>query len=122
QKLRPRGNRALVSLSRGGGDAHVVREFDLETLGFVDGGFTLPEAKSSVGWIDHDSVFVATDFGPGSMSASGYPRIVKEWRRGTPLASAVTVFEVGEDDLSASAWQDFTPGSEQQFVQRQIDF
>src|SRR5437764_26017 len=82
----------------------------------------LPEAKSSVGWIDHDSLFVATDFGPGSMSASGYPRIVKEWRRGDPLDAAVTVFEAALEDLSASAWQDVTPGHEHQFVLRQIDF
>jgi prolyl oligopeptidase len=122
QLLRPRGDRALVSLSRGGGDAHVVREFDLEGMRFVDEGFTLPEAKSSVGWIDHDSLFVATDFGPGSMSDSSYPRIVKEWRRGTPLAAAVTVFEAEQHDLSASAWQDVTPGHEHQFVLRQIDF
>jgi prolyl oligopeptidase len=122
RKLEPRGDRALVSLSRGGGDAHVVREFDLTTLQFVNDGFSLPEAKSSVGWIDRDSVFVATDFGDGSMTSSGYPRIVKAWRRGTPLASAVTVYEAQPDDLSASAWQDVTPGFERQFVQRQIDF
>ncbi|WP_081933747.1 prolyl oligopeptidase family protein [Massilia sp. 9096] len=125
QKLPPRGDRALVSLSRGGGDAHVVREFDLTTCAFVpaeEGGFALPEAKSSVGWIDHDSIFVATDFGEGAMTTSGYPRIVKQWRRGAPLAAAVTVYEVEPDDLSASAWQDATPGFERQFVQRQIDF
>jgi prolyl oligopeptidase len=122
QLLEPRGDRALVSLSRGGGDAHVVREFDLEGLRFVDEGFNLPEAKSSVGWIDHDSLFVATDFGPGTMSESGYPRIVKEWQRGTPLASAVTVYEAAQEDLSASAWQDHTPGHERQFVLRQVDF
>jgi prolyl oligopeptidase len=123
--LKPRGERALVSLSRGGGDAHVVREFDLVARRFVDdgdGGFTLPEAKSSVGWIDRDTLFVATDFGPDSMTSSGYPRIVKEWRRGTPLADAITVYEAQPDDLSASAWQDVTPGYEQQFVQRQIGF
>jgi prolyl oligopeptidase len=122
QKLGPRGDRALVSLSRGGGDAHVVREFDLSMLTFVDDGFTLPEAKSSVGWIDRDSVFVATDFGPDSMTSSGYPRIVKAWTRGTPLDAAVTVYEADHDDLSASAWQDITPGFERQYVQRQIDF
>ena len=49
-------------------------------------GFTLPEAKSDVAWRGPDSVFVGTDFGPGSLTDSGYPRIVKEWRRGTPLA------------------------------------
>ena len=30
-------------------------------------------------------VYVDTDFGPGSLTRSGYPRIVKEWKRGTPL-------------------------------------
>jgi prolyl oligopeptidase len=120
--LRPHGGRCLVSLSRGGGDAHVVREFDLATLAFVEDGFVLPEAKGSAGWIGRDTLFVATDFGPGSMSESGYPRIVKEWRRGTPLASARLVYEAGEDDLSASSWFDYTPGHERQFVQRQIDF
>jgi prolyl oligopeptidase len=120
--LEPHGARCLVSLSRGGGDAHVVREFDVATCTFVGGGFALPEAKTSAGWIDTDTLFVATDFGPGSMTASGYPRIVKAWRRGTPLEAATLVYEVGPDDLSVSAWQDPTPGYERQFVQRQIDF
>ncbi|MGB9109702.1 MAG: prolyl oligopeptidase family serine peptidase [Telluria sp.] len=120
--LRPHGGRCLVSLSRGGGDAHVVREFDLDRLAFVEDGFSLPEAKSSAGWIDRDTLFVATDFGPGSMSESGYPRLVKAWRRGTPLREARPVYEAGQDDLSASAWFDYTPGHERQFVQRQIDF
>jgi prolyl oligopeptidase len=120
--LRPHGGRCLVSLSRGGGDAHVVREFDVASKTFVEDGFVLPEAKGSAGWIDRDTLFVATDFGPGSMSESGYPRLVKEWRRGTPLSEARPVYEAGEDDLSASAWFDYTPGHERQFVQRQIDF
>jgi prolyl oligopeptidase len=120
--LKPGGERCLVSLSRGGGDAHVVREFDLGSKAFVDGGFTLPEAKGSAGWIDRDTLFVATDFGPGSMSESGYPRVVKEWKRGTPLAAARLVYAAQEDDLSASAWFDYTPGHQRQFVQRQIGF
>jgi prolyl oligopeptidase len=120
--LKPRGDRCLVSLSRGGGDAHVVREFDLASLAFVEDGFSLPEAKGSAGWIDRDTVFVATDFGPGSMTDSGYPRVVKEWKRGTPLASARLVYEASADDLSASGWFDYTPGHERQFVQRQIGF
>ncbi|MGJ7918473.1 prolyl oligopeptidase family serine peptidase [Massilia sp. LXY-6] len=120
--LKPRGERCLVSLSRGGGDARVVREFDLARLAFVEDGFVLPEAKGSVAWIDRDTLFVATDFGPGSMTSSGYPRVVKEWTRGTPLPDARLVYEAQEDDLSASAWFDYTPGHERQFVQRQIDF
>ncbi len=120
--LEPRGERCLVSLSRGGGDARVVREFDLKERAFVAGGFALPEAKSSIGWIDRDTIFVATDFGAGSMTSSGYPRIVKEWKRGEALANARTVFEAGATDLSASAWKDATPGFEREFVSRQIDF
>jgi prolyl oligopeptidase len=120
--LKPHGGRCLVSLSRGGGDAHVVREFDLGRLAFIEDGFNLPEAKGGASWIDLDAVFVSTDFGPGSMTSSGYPRVVKEWRRGTPLAGARPVYEAKEDDLSASAWFDYTPGHERQFVQRQIGF
>src|SRR5437764_11455527 len=90
---RPECDRCLVMLSRGGADATVVREFDPKTKQFVKDGFTLPEAKSSVGWKDADTLFVGTDFGPGSLTSSGYPRVVKEWKRGTPLAEAEVVFE-----------------------------
>ncbi|QOY92943.1 S9 family peptidase [Massilia sp. UMI-21] len=122
--LEPDGDRCLVSLSRGGGDAHVVREFDAAARCFVTGeqGFVLPEAKSDCAWIDRDTLFVATDFGPGSLTESGYPRIVRRWRRGTSLDAAVSVYEAGLDDLSASAWRDATPGFEREFVQRQIGF
>jgi prolyl oligopeptidase len=120
--LQPKGERCLVSLSRGGGDAHVVREFDTAARAFVKDGFVLPEAKGGASWIDLDTVFVSTDFGPGSMSSSGYPRIVKEWKRGAPLASARTLFEAQAGDMAAHAYKDFTPGYEQQFVERQITF
>jgi prolyl oligopeptidase len=122
QCLEPAAQRCLVSLTRGGGDAHVVREFDVPARRFVAGGFALPEAKGSLGWIDIDHVFVDTDFGPGSMTESGYPRIVKEWRRGTPLANAKTVFEGQPGDTSASAWKDFAPGHEREFVIRRPTF
>jgi hypothetical protein len=81
--------RCLIALSRGGADATVVREFDLQARRFVTDGFSLPnEAKQDVEWKDFDTVWVATDFGPGSMTASGYPRIVKEWKRGQRYNSA----------------------------------
>ena len=120
--LYPKGERCLISLSRGGGDAKVVREYDVAKRAFVDGGFTLPEAKGSASWIDADTLFVSTDFGPGSMTSSGYPRIIKQWQRGTPLPQAQTVYEAKADDLSAAAYKDFTPGYEHQFIERQIDF
>lgn len=120
--LRPGFRHALVELSRGGADAVVVREFDLETREFVADGFTLPEAKTDIGWIDHDRVYVGTDFGPGSLTSSGYPRVVKQWRRGTPLAEAVTVFEGKPEDVAAFAWHDPTPGFERDLVARSVDF
>ncbi len=120
--LKPDNQRCLVALSRGGADASVVREFDLPTLQFVKDGFMLPEAKTDVAWMDKDHLYVATDFGPGSMTNSSYPRIVKEWKRGTPLAGAVTVYEAKADDMSVSAFRDQTPGFQRDFVTRQIAF
>ncbi|WP_159841387.1 prolyl oligopeptidase family serine peptidase [Nocardia sp. CY41] len=123
--LRPEQSRALISLSRGGADAKVVREFDLERRVFVepaDGGFFLPEAKSEIRWIDIDSVYVGTDFGPGSLTDSGYPRIAKRWRRGTALADATTVFEGESGDVAVSAGYDRTPGYERHYVGRATDF
>ncbi len=123
QILRAGGwRRALVSLSPGGSDAVVVREFDIESRSFVKGGFELPEAKSEVSWIDRDHIYVNTDFGPGSMTTSGYPRIGKRWRRGTPLASAATVFEGKETDVAAGAFFDDTRGFERHFAYRSPGF
>ena len=119
--LRPENQRYLIQLSRGGADACVVREFDLVT-GWVTDGFTLPEAKTSVGWIDLDHVFVATDFGPGSMTDSGYPRVVKRWRRGTPLEDAQTVFEGRAEDVIVGADHDQTPGFARDFVSHRPAF
>jgi prolyl oligopeptidase len=120
--LAPDDRLCLVSLSRGGADADVVREFDLATKRFVDGGFTLPEAKSRVAWRDETSLFVATDFGPGSLTDSGYPRTVREWARGKPLESAQIVYEGKADDMSVGAYRDLTPGFERDFVSRQVTF
>lgn len=120
--LPPQGLRCLVSLSRGGGDAHVVREFDMRSLAFVPGGFTLPESKSEVGWITRDRLFVATDFGPGSLTTSGYPRIVKEWRRGTPLSEAKPVFEGRDSDTSVGGYADLIPGHNRQFIVQRTSF
>ena len=120
--LYPKGEQCLVSLSRGGGDAHVVREYNVSKRAFVADGFNLPEAKSDSSWIDSDTIFVSTDFGEGSMTTSGYPRIVKEWKRGTPLAAARTLYEAKPEDLGVGAYKDFTPGHNIQFVTRQIGF
>ena len=99
--LPKRPDLCLVSLSPGGGDADVVREFNSVTKAFVKDGFYLPVAKGGASWIDADTVFVSTDFGTGSMTTSGYPRIVKRWKRGTPLSQAEQLFEAPETAISA---------------------
>ena len=122
QVLRPDCRRALVTLSRGGADADVTREFDLETRSWVAGGFERPESKGGMSWIGEDAVFVYTDTGPGSLTTSGYPRTVRRWRRGTPLAEAELVYEGEETDLYISAYHDRTPGFERDLVVRSVAF
>jgi len=120
--IEPEFTRALVDLSRGGSDAVIVREFDMETREFITDGFELPEAKSQIGWEEPDTVLVGTDFGDGSLTESGYPRIVKRWHRGTPLSDAETIFEGSPTDVSATGYADRTPGFERTFVGRSLDF
>ncbi len=120
--IEPEFTRALVNLSRGGSDAMIVREFDMITREFIPDGFALPEAKSQIGWADPDTVLVGTDFGADSLTESGYPRIVKRWRRGTPLSDAETIFEGTRTDVSAAANADRTPGFERSFAGRSLDF
>jgi prolyl oligopeptidase len=100
--LPPEYQRCLVSLSPGGSDADVVREFDLTTGKFVEGGFVVPESKNSVTWADRDTLLVAMAEGAGTVTKSGYARIVKEWKRGTPWSAATKVAEVAEDDIGIS--------------------
>ncbi len=120
--LAPDYRLALVALSRGGADAQVLREFDTVTKRFVEGGFALPEAKSSADWIDADQLYVGTDFGPGSLTDSGYPRVIKRWQRGQPLGAAVTVFEGEKQDVAVSVSVDSTPGYERTLFVRALDF
>nr|WP_034412198.1 prolyl oligopeptidase family serine peptidase [Derxia gummosa] len=120
--LGPDYRRCLVHLSRGGADATVIREFDLVEKRFVEGGFALPEAKSDIEWIDENTVFVGTDFGPGSLTRSGYVRVIKRWKRGTPLDAAETVFEGDEEDVSVGVMVDRTPGWERTIFTRSLDF
>jgi prolyl oligopeptidase len=103
QCLPPERERCLVLLSVGGRDANVVREFDTRQRRFVDGGFTLPEGKQSVAWEDSDTIIVARDWGPGTMSESGYPIVAKRLRRGQPLDRAVELFRGENTDVGAGA-------------------
>lgn len=94
----PAETRCLVSLSDGGKDAVVVREFDTVSKSFVPGGFNIPEGKHRIDWLDQDTLLVATDFGPGTLTESGYPFIVKTLKRGQTLAQAAEVYRGAAGD------------------------
>lgn len=122
---RPDRRRALVALSPGGSDATVTREFDLVDKRFVpedEGGFVRPLAKGGLTWIDDDTVYVTSDFGEGSLTTSGYPRTVRLWKRGTPIADAAIAFEGDEADVSAGVSVSAVPGFEHHMFYRAPDF
>ncbi|MBL4718210.1 MAG: S9 family peptidase, partial [Erythrobacter sp.] len=120
--LAPEYTRCLVSLSPGGTDADVVREFDIATGAFVEGGFTLPEAKSNVAWYDENTLFVGTDEGDGSLTDSGYPRLVKLWERGTDFAQARLIAEGEQTDISMSGFSVLDGETRYRFVRRGPSF
>ena len=118
----PSLKRCLLTLSRGGGDAAVVREFDPDAKAFVKNGFELAEAKSQIAWLDEDTVVFGTDFGAGSMTSSGYPRVVKVWKRGEPMASARTVYEGKESDVASAGVVFHDPAGTIAVIQRAVTF
>jgi prolyl oligopeptidase len=120
--LYPTYDRCLIQLSRGGADASVVREFDLTAKEFVKDGFSLPEAKSQVSWRNRDAVYVGTDFGPGALTDSGYPRIVKEWKRQTPLAEAKVIMECKKEEMSIGAGVVHDHGRTYEFASKAVTF
>jgi len=122
--LEPSYRLCLVSLSRGGSDAVEVREFDTKSRRFVEGGFMVREAKSDIDWLDANSLWVATDFGPDSLTTSGYARTVRIWRRGRPLSTARTIFEGQSTDVSVNATtlRDSVEGRTYDLVTRTIAF
>jgi prolyl oligopeptidase len=102
--LPPDETRCLINLSDGGKDAVTVREFDRATKTFVTDGFVLPESKGGAAWVDEDTLLVSRDFGPGTMTSSGYPMIVKVLKRGQTLDQATTVFTGHPTDVSVSGY------------------
>eukprot|EP01041_Mallomonas_annulata_P005263 gene5263-10532_t len=121
-------SRAMVYLSPGGSDAKVVREFDLVTKSFVEDGFNLPAAKSSVSWFDKDNLLVGTNFDgvvdgiTSSLTDSGYPRVVCKWRRGTALSDAELQFEGETSDVSVSGYMSRHRGYKMEFRRRGLTF
>ena len=97
--LGPDYRHCIVTLSDGGSDAAVRREWDMETRSFVEDGFTIPETKGSTAWIDADTLLIATALEADETTSSGYPFVVKRWERGAPLEAAETVISGAEDNV-----------------------
>ena len=116
---------ALIALSHGGSDSDVTREFDLVAKRFVppaEGGFERPDAKGTLSWIDADTVFVTTDFGPDTVSSSGYPLQARRWRRGTPMSEAEIVFQGDPADMQVGTDREHDPGFVRDWVYQVRDF
>lgn len=120
--LEPDQDICLVELSDGGRDESVHREFKVSTRTWVKGGFDLPAAKSDVSWIDKDTLFLGTDFGPGSQTSSGYSREVRIWKRGTPFTSAKLLFEGTKDDVAVNGWRNFRPEAQLMYITQAVNF
>ncbi len=114
--------RCLLRLSDGGKDAVVLREFDLDGKNFVDGGFTVAEAKTNVDWLDADTLLIGTDFGDDSLTNSGYARTLRVWRRGTDINDAEQIIEVDSQDMSVGVNTVEGDGAMYSFVTRRPDF
>jgi prolyl oligopeptidase len=99
--LYPDYNRFLIQLSKGGGDAVVVKEFDVTTKQFIENGFSIEESKGSASYVDENTLIVTSDFGEGTMTTSGYPRQAKLWKRGTSLNDAQLIYEGETSDVGA---------------------
>ncbi len=119
--LFPYYNRFLVSLSKGGGDAVIIREFDVNSKSFVEDGFYIPEAKGSASWIDNNTLMVSTDFGEG-VTTSGYPTQVKIWKRGTDLQDAKEVFKGREEDMGIWGYTVPTENKVYKFITHRTSF
>jgi prolyl oligopeptidase len=122
--LQPEERYCLISLSNGGKDAVTLREFDSVERKFVEGGIVLPESKGGADWIDKDTLLVSRDFGPGTLTDSGYPMMVKRLKRGQTLEQAETLFTGEPSDVSVSAYtlRDADGVLKATLINRAIDF
>lgn len=119
---RPEYRKALLQLSRGGGDAIVIREFDLKTTDFVSNGFFVPEAKTHLTWAGSDRLLIGSDFGEGTLTDSGYPFTMREWDRGDRLEDAREFYRGKTSDVFVLSWADPFTDFRDYYITRATDF
>src|SRR5689334_17012113 len=115
-------DRAILSLSRGGADAAVLREFDLGSREFVPQGFMLPEAKGAAAWLDCDTLLLSSAIGEGRATNSGYARTVRLWRRGADPLAAPAIFETDTGGMAVWAGRDREAAEERVVFVERIGF
>ncbi len=121
--LYPGDELCMIRLSAGGEDAVSMREFNLKTGEFVPGGLSLPRSKQSVTWLDKDTLLVARDWGAGTMTKSGYPFVLKQWKRGQPIEKATEVFRGKDSDIEVEAIAAHdADGNQVTLIVRELDF
>ena len=120
--LEPDYDRCLIYLSRGGADASVIREFDLLQKCFIQDGFVLPESKGYASYFDKNHLWIGRDFGEGTLTSSGYPRMIKVWQRGTSLEDAKIVYEGKNNDVRAYGYVTQARGKRHEVITRAKTF
>ncbi len=120
--LEPSLTKCLVQLSDGGTDENEVREFDIAKKQFIQNGFYLPSSKGSVAWVNENELIVTREFGKGTMTTSGYPRIVKSWKRGVELKDAQIIAEYPDTIMGVWASSTFIDGKMNVFVSKSASF
>jgi prolyl oligopeptidase len=121
-EISPNGKRILISLSPGGSDADIIREFDIESKTFVENGFELPLSKGSAAWFNDNEILVIRDFGLETITSSGYPRIIRKWVRGDELPNPKVLYETSADDVAIYVEMAHSHNKTIAVIQRRIDF
>ncbi|AZO14078.1 S9 family peptidase [Mesorhizobium sp. M2A.F.Ca.ET.043.05.1.1] len=121
-RLYPDFNRCLLYMSPDGGDASEMREFDTATKSFVEDGFRAPASKSGFSWLDKDTVIVSAAFTEEDKTQSGYPRVIKLWRRGTKLEEATPIFEGEKQHLAVGGGVEYDGERRHVLLGKTLDF
>ncbi|HEX2762580.1 MAG TPA: prolyl oligopeptidase family serine peptidase [Allosphingosinicella sp.] len=120
--LAPGETKLLLSLSDGGRDAVVMREFDLLERAFVTDGFQTGRAKQSATWLDRDRLIVASSADPLGASKAGYGIAVRMLKRGTAFADAPVIYCGDPDDMAVQVSGTICGGERMVFITQRKNF
>lgn len=93
----------LVSLSEEGRDACIVREFDVKSKSFLENGFTVPEGKGLVTWLNQNSIFLSHT-SLCKQTKAGYPNEARVLNRGQSISESTLVYSAPENTTMLYAY------------------